>query len=312
MIRSSKIIEKLFGNGRSTDVERGGFVSNLAKIMGLRKDSIQAVAKSMLVVLSLASAHYCGFMTRVPFEMVSIVGVDFLSAFISIFVFYFVMCYTISRVFAFSGSQLVISCFHTFAAFVLLLRRKWPGRFSRSGSKVYKDTLRFESFIYYVFMVSGLCLLFNLSYLKIKYSEMNEGVWYFGVGIFAALFLKAGFLARHPAKVFGRLHDKKRVAYRRQVLKAFLYFLAGLSLAFSYYIGVVRFDKIMGENAVRIESEVFSGEAVMLMKSGSSFLLVDNTSGVKEFYYVSDGFSVKLEGRSSKKEEPVEVVTPMW
>lgn len=312
MVRNANVIGRLIGKGKAGGAGNKGVLLSLARIMGIRKDSLQAIVRSILVILSLASAHYCGFMTRMPFEMVSIVAVDFLSAFISIFVFYFVMCYTISRVFAFSSSQLVISCFHAFAAFVLLLRRKWPGRFSRSGSKVYKDTLRFESFIYYVFMVSGLCLLFNLSYLKIKYSEINEGVWYFGVGIFVALFLKAGFLARHPAKVFGRLHDKKRVAYRRQVLKAFLYFLTGLSLAFSYYIGVVRFDKIMGENAVRIESEVYSGEAVMLMKSGSSFLLVDNSSGVKEFYYVSDGFSVKLEGRNSKKEEPVEVVTPMW
>lgn len=312
MLRNANVVYRLINKNKVGEVEVGGFLFGLAKLVGMRKDSIQAVAKSILVILSLASAHYCGFMTRVPFEMVSIVAVDFLSAFISVFVFYFVMCYTISRVFAFSISQLVISAFHAFAAFVLLLRRKWPGRFNRSGSKVYKDTLRFEGFIYYVFLVFGLCLLFNLSYLKIKYSEVNEGVWYFGVGIFVALFLKAGFLARHPAKVFRRLHDKKRVAYRRQVLKAFLYFLTGLSLAFSYYIGVVRFDKVMGENTVRIESEVYSGEAVMLMKSESSFLLVDNSGGFKEFYYISDSFSVKLESRSSKKEEPVETVTPKW
>lgn len=312
MVRNANVIGRLIGKGKADEASNKGLLLSLARIMGVRKDSLQAIVRSVLVILSLASAHYCGFMTRVPFEMVSIVAVDFLSAFISVFIFYFIMSYTISRVFAFSISQLVISGFHAFAAFVLLLRRKWPGRFNRSGSKVYKDTLRFESVIYYVFLIFGLCLLFNLSYLKIRYSEVNEGVWYFGGGIFVALFLKAGFLARHPAKVISRLRDKKRVASRRQVFKAFLYFSTGLSLAFSYYIGVVRFDKIMGEEAVYIDSEVYSGSAIMLMKSGESFLLVNNSGGIKEFYYVADGFSVKLEGKKKKEEKPVETVAPKW
>ncbi|MCE5364448.1 hypothetical protein [Pseudomonas anguilliseptica] len=304
MVRNAALLDKLFRGDKQNKPKKEGLFSAVTEMLGVREDSIKTIVKAVLVVLSLASAHYSGFMTQVPFEMLSIVAVDFLSAFISIFVFYFLMSYTIARVFAFALSQFYFSFFHAIAAFVLRLRRQWPLRFNRTGSKIYKESTVYEKVLYWIVFVVGVYFIFNFSYLKVKYSEVDQVVWFLGGSIVLALILKAGFLARSPKAVITRLFDRKRIAYRRQILRAFIYFLTGLSLAFSYYLGIVRFDKIMDEEAVYISSEKFTGMANVLIKSGDSFLLVDKSAGLESFFYVNGKFSVRLkveEGQKNKQ-----------
>ncbi|VXC46873.1 hypothetical protein [Pseudomonas sp. 8O] len=306
MVRNVALLDKLWGRNKKGQTEKEGILGTVTKILGVREDSIKAIVKATLVVLSLASAHYSGFMTQVPFEMLSIVAVDFLSAFISVFVFYFLMSYTIARVFAFAISQFYFSFFHAIAAFALRLRRHWPLRFNRSAPKIYKESMVYEKVLYWVVFAIGVYLVFNFSYLKVKYSEISKVVWFLGGSMVVALVLKAGFLARSPVVVIKRLFDRKRIAYRRQLLNAFIYFLTGISLAFSYYLGIVRFDKIMEEDAVYISSEKFKGMANVLIKSGDSFLLIDKDAEFETFFYVSDKFSVRLRDTERKEDKQLE------
>lgn len=282
MVRNAAVISKLLGAGKENEKEGEGLFMALNKVLGVRKESIKSFAKFVLVVLSLASAHYSGFMTQVPFEMVSVVAVDFLSEFISVFVFYFVMCYTIARVFAFSLSQFIVSCFHTITALFLRLKRRWPVLLNRSSARMYKDSVRLEGVIYGFFLVSGMYILFDFCYLRVDYLALV------------------------------RLRDKKRIALRRLVFKSFTYFAAGFLMGFSFYLGYLRFDKVVDEDAVSIESKIFSGMATVLMKSGESFLLLDGSANVETFYYVNDKFSVRLQDSKSKKVEPVESVSLKW
>lgn len=83
--------------------------------------------------------------------------------------------------------------------------------------------------------------------------------------------MKIGFAARNPKVAWGRLRDKRRVALRRLLFKSFTYLLAGFALGLSYYLGYLRFDKVVDEDSVYIESERFIGMATILMKSGESF-----------------------------------------
>lgn len=312
MVRNAAVISKLLGAGKKNDQEGEGLFLALNRILGIRKESIKSFARFVLVMLSLASAHYSGFMTQVPFEMVSVVAVDFLSEFIAVFVFYFVMCYTIAKVFAFSLSQFIVSCFHTITALVLRLKNRWPVLLTRSSARMYKDSVRLEGVIYGFFLVLGMYILFDFCYLRVEYSRVGGSVWFFAICMVIAFLLKIGFGARTPKVALGRLRDKKRIALRRLFFKSFTYFAAGFLMGFSFYLGYLRFDKVVDEDAVSIESKVFSGMATILMKSGESFLLLDGSADVETFYYVNDKFSVRLQDGKSKKAEPVESVSLKW
>lgn len=309
MVRNSKLLDKLLSKPKKEQKEN--LLPSVIRLLGFKKDTAKTVVRFFLVVLSFASAHYSGFMSSVPFEMLSIVAVDFLSPFIALFVFYFLMCYTVARVIAFAISQFYYSFFHTMAALFLWLKKRWPNKFKRTGPKLYKEAILYESFFYWVVGVVVLYFSFDFSYLKVDFSSVNNAIWFLCLFVFVALVMKAGFFARTPKKVVKRLFDRRRIAYRRQLLKAFIYFLTGVSLGFSYYFGTVRFDKVMGESPVYIESENFTGMANILMKSGDSFLLVDKNASAETFYYVSDRFSVKLK-EESKSVEQVDSVSPMW
>ena len=309
VIRNSKLLDKLLGKPKKEEKE--SLLLSVLRLLGFNKETVKTFIKSFLVVLSLASAHYSGFMSGIPFEMLSIVAVDFLSSFIALFVFYFLMCYTVARVIAFAASQFYYSFFHTLAALFLWLKKRWPHRLKRAGPKLYKEAALYEVLFYWVVGVIVFYFIFDFSYLKVNFSSVSNMVWILCLFVFAALVMKAGFFARAPKRVMKRLVDRKRIAHRRQLLKAFIYFLTGVSLGFSYYLGMVRFNKVMGENPVYIESENFNGMANVLMKSGESFLLIDKSVGAGVFYYISERFSVRLE-RGEKNTEQTESVTPMW
>jgi len=117
-----------------------------------------------------------------------------------------------------------------------------------------------------------------------------------------ALVFKAGFFARSPLVVFKRLFNAKRVALRRSILKACLYFLTGGALVLSFYTGYIRFDKVQGEGEVYLEIGNFSGWVNVLMSSNGSFVALDQKTAPKTFYFLSDKLMVKLQDK--EKEAP--------
>lgn len=189
MIRNSAVIARLTGKVRKEN--KVGVLEFLDKYFGANKSSVKLAVRVVLVALSLASAHYSGFMSHVPFELVSIVAVDLLPSFISIFVFYFILCYSIARVFAFGLSQFYSSFFHMFAAFVLRLRRHWPKRFGRAGVRVYKEAIHYEPFLYWFLCFFIFLFVFNFAYLDFTYSEVGVFSIFLGGGMVAALIFKA-------------------------------------------------------------------------------------------------------------------------
>jgi len=156
MIRNIAVVQRLTGrvkeDGRKDEKE--GVVEVFTRYFGANKSSIKLAIRVVLIALSLASAHYSGFMSHMPFELFSIIAVDLLPGFVSIFGFYFILCYSIARVFAFGISQVYASFFHMIAAIVLRLRRHWPRRFGRAGVKIYKEAVRYEPVLYWFFVFS--------------------------------------------------------------------------------------------------------------------------------------------------------------
>lgn len=312
MVRNSNLIKKLHGKEQVVVKKKESLPLSFMRLLGLRKDTAGSFFSFFLSVLSLASAHYFGFMAQVPFEMVSIVAVDFLPEFIAVFVFYFTMSYTVAKIFAFPAAQFVFMYLRSLSGFAFVLKRIWPRGVRKSGSKLYKDTVRLEGVIYWGLLAFGVYVLFDFCYLRLDFSKVGAGVWIFAISTLVAFLVKAGFAVRNPVRVLSRLRDKNRIAYKRSLIKGSTAFLGSVLLGFSCYFGYLRFDKVADEDSVYIESERFSGVATILMKSGESFLLLDKGADVETFYYINDKFSVKLEDSKSKKSEPVESVSLQW
>lgn len=312
MVRNIGLINKLRSRTQVKVEKRERLPLFSAGLLGLRKGSIRVLINFVFSVFSLASAHYFGFMAHVPFEMLSIVAVDFLPGFISVFAFYFTMSYTVAKIFAFPIAQFIVMYLHSLTGVTFFLKRRWPKRLSKSSSKMYKDTVRLERVIYGVLLAFGVYVFFDFCYLKLEFSKIGVFFWVFAISILIAFLMKVGFAARSPVEVLGRLRDKKRVAYKRSMVKGLTLSLASALLGLSYYLGYLRFEKVVGEDPVYISSDQFLGTATILMKSGDSFLLLDGGADVETFYYVSDKFSVKLEDVKSSKTEPAAGVSLKW
>ena len=263
-----------------------------------------SITQLIFIALSLASTHYFGFMSKIPFEITSIVTLEFLPAFIGAFVFYTLLCYTIAKVVAFFFSQLVFSAGHTLAAFTLWLRRHWPKIVNRSATKLYREAIQYERPAYNITLGIVFLILFNISYLELFYTSFGEHTKIFIFIAAFAILLKIGFLARSPRKVVRRLRDEKRVAYRRQLTRASIYFGASLAVAFTYYAGILRFEKLQKENPTTIESKTFKGNANILLKSGNSFLALRQTDALREYIYFNEHNSISLKIESGPAKVP--------
>lgn len=306
MFRNEAVIKRLLGN--KSAAQEASALMRVVKYLGLNKKSINLTLRIFLVAFSMASAHYSGFISHMPFEFVSLVAVDMLPSFISVFVFYFIMCYSISRVFAFGFSQIYLSLGHALAAFVLRLRRHWPKKFNKSGRKMFKESIRYEPLAYWFLCLTILFMVFNYSYLKFEYGAVGDLSLMLMLGVITALVLKSGLMARSPRTVLKRLLDRKRVALRRSMLKAFIYFLTGGALSISFYTGYVRYDKILKENEVYLEVGKFTGEVNVLMSANGSLVAVDQKTAPETYYFLNDKLLVRLQGsvKDESKEYPSE------
>lgn len=184
---------------------------------------------------------------------------------------------------------------HATAALLLRLRRHWPKHFHRTASIAYKEATKYEAPAYYVVLLLSFGFLFNISYLELIYTNIGETTRSYIILTLIAIALKLGFLARSPAKVIRRLRDENRVAYRRQAVKSAIYFSSAIALAFSYYAGLLRFDKLKNENPVTINSEHYTGTANILLKSGNAQLALQHDGKQREFVFFNQHISLRLE-----------------
>lgn len=100
--------------------------------------------------------------------------------------------------------------------------------------------------------------------------------------------------------VLKRLVNRDRLALRRSILKAFLYFLTGAAVVLSFYAGYIRFDKLRGEEEVFLEIGKFSGKVNVVMSSNGLFVAIDQKTTPETFYFLSDKLMIRLEEKEQK------------
>ncbi|MGJ7514584.1 hypothetical protein ACSFE6_09650 [Pseudomonas baetica] len=257
------------------------------------KTTIMSGIKAVLAFLSLGTVHYIGFLMEIPFEIVSIVSLKFLTNFVATFTFYLTFCYMATKVFAFVISQLYYSALAPLAALTFAASRKFPERLRKPARRMHRETNIAEKLIYWVFFLVIFSFMFNFSYLKFDYSTVGRMTWMWVGGISFAAILKSGIMIR-PTTQIKRILDKKRIALRRSLIRDYIYLLTGSAVALSFYTGMLRFEKIMTEDVVNFRSEQYQGQARVLLSIDDAYLLVESSFRKQTFFYLVDTIMIRL------------------
>lgn len=257
------------------------------------RTTVTSAIKAFLAFLSLGTVHYIGFLMEVPFEIVSIASLKFLTNFVATFTFYLTFCYMVTKVFSFAISQFYYSALAPLAALTFAASKRFPGWLKKPARKMHRETNLAEKLIYWAFFVIIFSFIFNFSYLKFDYYLVGRMTWMLLIGITLAAMLKSGILIR-PKTQIQRILDKKRVALRRSLLRDYSYFLAGSAVAISFYTGMLRFDKIMSEDVVVFNNGKYQGQVHVLLSMDDAYLLIESSFKKQTFLYLTDTIMIRL------------------
>ncbi|CAI8910995.1 MULTISPECIES: hypothetical protein [Pseudomonas] len=260
------------------------------------KPGLIMAGKVALTLASLGTAHYMGFIMAVPFEVLSIISITFLVGFVGVFTFYVTLCYLVAKVFSFAISQFYYSFIAPFAACVYAAGRIKPGRLRKAAVRLHKETPLAEKIAYGLVMVIAFPLLLNFSYLKFDFSDAGGMVISLTLGIIAAAILKSGILIRGKAQI-ARIRDKRRVALRRRLLKEYLYLVVGMLLCLSFYAGMVRFQKVLGEDQIHLSGHGYTGDVHVIFNSAGAYLAIEDSGRERVFIYVDGDVSMRVKGQ---------------
>ncbi|POA73770.1 hypothetical protein C1888_06515 [Pseudomonas sp. GW531-T4] len=263
------------------------------------KTTIASAIKALLAFFSLGTVHYIGFLMEVPFEIVSIASLKFLTNFVATFTFYLTFCYMVTKVFSFAISQFYYSVLAPLAALTFAASKKFPGWLKKPARRMHRETNMAEKLIYWTFFFIIFSFMLNFSYLKFDYSTVGKMTWMWVSGITLAAILKCGILIR-PTTQVQRILDRKRVALRRSLIRDYSYLLAGSAVALSFYTGMLRFDKIMTEEVIDFKSEQYQGQVHVLLSIDDAYLLIESSFKKQTFLYLTGTIMMRLPTDHSK------------
>lgn len=249
--------------------------------------------KAVMAFLSLGTVHYIGFLIEVPFEIVSVASLRFVTSFVATFTFYVMFCYMVTKVFSFAISQFYYSALAPLAALTIAASKRFPKWLAKPAKKMHRETNIAEKLIYWVFFFLIFTVMFNFAYLDFDFSTVGQLTWMGVIGVVIASILKSGILIR-PKTQIQRILDKKRIALRRSLMRDYSYLLAGSVVAISFYTGMLRFEKMMTEDLVNFESERFRGQVHVLLNVNDTYLLVETGFKKRIFIFLTESMMMRL------------------
>ncbi|MNJ29676.1 hypothetical protein D3C77_242500 [compost metagenome] len=174
--------------------EKSFFESFLQKA-GLFLDigSAWALARAVLVFMSLGTAHYVEFLWSVPFEILSIVSSKYVVTFVAAFTVYVMSCYCLCCSIAFAISQFYYCFIVPVVAGIFGVNRFLGRRITRSVRRMYRERVFVEKIFYWVFFIP--MFPFFLSFVCLKFDC-------YSVGATAKLLTFLSLLQRFLRRVF--------------------------------------------------------------------------------------------------------------
>ena len=247
--------------------------------------------RGVLALLSIVVTHYAGFLYKVPSVMISIAAVEFFPTFSALFAFYLAFSYATARVFGFLLSQIAAISYISVGSIIFRY-----GKFLKIKRylKLYKARLKEESDLYWMFVVLLFCFFFSFAYIRTVTFEFSGFFIFCVVVILVAAILKTDILVISPVAIARRMVNKLRLKYRREMLASYMFVFVGVVLALSYYTGVLRFERLQGEEAVEVASGGFTGSVKILISNADGILAIEENDEVFNYVYASGETVIRL------------------
>ena len=248
----------------------------------------------VFAIASISLAHYAGFISELPLQIVAAAGGTMASGVTATFLFYVALCAVLARV--------TVGILQLFLLPQLFFTDRAGHGFKLQGIgnirkyvRSYNRLLHNEGYIWlslqviiFLICLLGLYIDFNLSWKSVLVISLALLVITLS-GAFRTRFL----LFLHWKPFIKRI--RQRNSFRLNVASAAFVTIASALVITSFFIGQMRMTLLKTENSQQIINPYFVGYAKLLASSGSSTLLFEEDKGNERYIYTTREYALASE-----------------
>lgn len=247
-------------------------------------------------VVSISLAHYAGFLSIIPLQIVAASGSDLAFGVTATFLFYISLSAIMARVIVGIFLPLVLPAIVIAGRIEHGIRLKSLSK-KKKFVKSYNVLLESENlFVVASQLVIFTFILFGL-YLEPKptWSSVTLIIVVLILVILSGLF-RAKFLLVFDINKYISMINKRPVEKVNAVSALFFTVVAAM-VVFSYVIGLMRINTLISSQPQQITNRYFKGYANLLASSGSSALLYQKQNGNERYMYLTADYALAVESK---------------
>lgn len=257
-----------------------------------------AIVGGTLAIVSLALAHYAGFLMNVPLQLVAVVGLPLAKGVTATFLFYLFFCAVSARVIASIVQLAVLPIFALLDRFGRGFRRKMDFSQQRHFVRTHSHTIEWEGFAW--ILIQGLLFLLLIFGIYVKFSidwvSASEVVVSVAFAVLSGL-VRSGFFLQPKPATFKRKIKTRTARYGRAVSAAFVTTTAALIIV-AYILGGLRASLLRDQEPQMIVTKEFTGKASIIASSEGALLLFQKQGTALRYIYSAPEFATSMETNS--------------
>lgn len=257
-----------------------------------------SVLGGVLAIVSLALAHYAGFLMNVPLQLVAVVGVPLAKGVTATFLFYLFFCAVSARVLTSMIQIIVLPFLAVSDRFERGFHRKMDWSQRRRFVRTHSQTIKWEGIAWVLVQASLFLLLMLALYVKFTIDWISGS----GIAISVALavlsgLVRSGFFLQPKPTTFKRKIKTRPALYGRALSAAFVTTTAAL-IIIAYFMGGLRASLLRDQGPQMIVTKEFTGMASIIASSEGALLVFQKQGTAFRYIYSAPEFATSIETKS--------------
>ena len=252
------------------------------------------VVGAVISVVSISLAHYAGFLSKVPLQIVAASGANLILGVTATFIFYISFSAILARV--------IVWFFLPFLLLLFVATGRAEHGFKLKGMskkkkfvKNYNGMIENENLIVLLAQLGMFALIMPGLYLDPKFSWSSATLFVVVLflvvlsGLFRAKFLLLFNIDSYMKRL------KKRSDEKINAVSAALFTAITALVVSSYAMGLMRVNMLTMSEPQQITNRYFIGYANLLASSGSSALVYEKADGKARYMYLTADYALAVE-----------------
>jgi len=249
---------------------------------------------TIILIISILFAHYVGFLSQVPLQILAASGSNLVFGITTTFLFYIAFSAILARILVLAIYPLLLPFFiadihlrHTFKLQNLSQKKKFVQN--------YNNILKNENLALIVLQLILFLTILPSIYLDPipSWKTILPLVTIFLLIVISGLF-RAKFLLLFSIKKY--INRIKKYSYEKiNALSATLLTIAMALVILSFIMGKMRIEMLINSQPQQITNQYYRGYANFLASSDSSTLLFEKKNGKMRYIYVTDNYALAVE-----------------